>query len=385
MMENTAKFDLVVYGATGFTGRLICQHLGETYGVSGEINWAMAGRSQSKLEQVRDELGLDNELALLVADTTDQTSVNTLVASTKVLISAVGPYQQYGSDVVKACAENGTDYVDLCGEPAWMHEMIGKYDELAKRNGARIVFSCGFDSIPFDMGVYYLQRCAQEKLGGPVSRVKCRIRNMNGMASGGTVASFMATMAAAEKSPELVAVLSDPFALTGDFSGPEQPPGTEKIFEEDIGSWSGPFIMATINTKNVHRSNFLMGHQYGENFVYDEMVMLGSGKEPEKPAEGMGFDMSLKPGEGPTKAQREAGFYDIVFYGTGSDGQTIQTAVKGDLDPGYGSTSKMIAEAAICLLENTTSPGGCTTSAPAMGAPLIDRLQSKAGLIFTLE
>ncbi|ARN75237.1 saccharopine dehydrogenase family protein [Oceanicoccus sagamiensis] len=384
-MTDSEKFDLVVYGATGFTGRLICEHLNTSYGLNGEVNWAMAGRSQSKLEQVRDELGLDNSVALLVADTSDQTSVNKLVASTRVLISAVGPYQQYGSDVVKACAENGTDYVDLCGEPAWMHEMIGKYDELAKSNGARIVFSCGFDSIPFDMGVYFLQQAAQEKLGGPVPRIKCRVRDMNGMASGGTVASFMATMAAAKESPELVSILANPFALTGDFTGPEQPAGDKPIFEDDINSWSGPFIMATINTKNVHRSNFLLGHQYGEGLVYDEMVSMGSGKEPASLGEGMGFDMSLKPGEGPSKEQREAGYYDIVFYGTASDGQTIQASVKGDLDPGYGSTSKMIAEAGICLLQNTTTAGGCLTSAPAMGAALIERLQSKAGLVFALE
>jgi len=383
-MTNSPSFDLIVYGATGFTGRLICEHLNATYGVNRDINWAMAGRSRSKLEQVRNELGLDTTVALLVADTNDKASLNKLVSMTKVLISAVGPYQNYGSDVIKACVENGTDYVDLCGEPAWMHQMIGEYNTAAKSTGARIVFSCGFDSIPFDMGTYFLQQIAQEKLGGPVCRIKCRIRNMSGMASGGTVASFKATMAAAEKSPELIDVLVNPFALTEGFTGPEQPPGDKKIFEDDINSWSGPFIMATINTKNIHRSNFLLGHQYGEDFVYDEMVLLGSEENPKKPGE-MGFDMSLKPGEGPSKEQREAGFYDIVFYGTASDGQTIQVSVKGDIDPGYGSTSKMIAEAAICLLENTETSGGCLTSAPAMGASLIERLQNQAGLIFTVE
>ena len=384
-MTDSPKFDLIVYGATGFTGRLICEHLNATYGVKQDIHWAMAGRSQSKLERVRNELGFDSTVELLVADTGDMASLKKLVSTTKTLISAVGPYQKYGSDVIKACAENGTDYVDLSGEPTWMREMIGEYNATAKSSGARIVFSCGFDSIPFDMGTYFLQQTAQEKLGGPVCRVKCRIRNMNGMASGGTVASFIATMAAAEKSPELNDVLANPFALTEGFNGPEQPSGDKIIFEDDINSWSGPFIMATINTKNIHRSNFLLDHQYGEDFVYDEMALLGSGEKPEQPTESMDFDMSLKPGEGPSKEQRDAGFYDIVFYGTASDGQTIQVSVKGDLDPGYGSTSKIIAEAAICLLQNTETPGGCLTSAPAMGAPLIERLQSKAGLIFTVE
>ena len=209
-MTNSPNCDLIVYGATGFTGRLICQHLNATYGVNRDITWAMAGRSRSKLEQVRNELDLDPTVALLVADTNDQASLNQLVSITKVLISAVGPYQNYGSNVIKACAENGTDYVDLCGEPAWMHQMIGEYNATAKSTGARIVFSCGFDSIPFDMGTYFLQQIAQEKLGGPVCRIKCRIRNMSGVASGGTVASFKATMAAAEKSPEVISVLRNP-------------------------------------------------------------------------------------------------------------------------------------------------------------------------------
>ena len=384
-MIDGPRFDLIVYGATGFTGRLICEHLNATYGVNQDIKWAMAGRSQSKLEQVRNELGLDSTVELFVADTGDMASLNKLVLTTKVLISAVGPYQKYGSDVIKACAESGTDYVDLCGEPTWMREMIAQYNATAKSNGARIVFSCGFDSVPFDMGVYFLQQTAQKKLGGCVSRIKCRVKAMKGVVSGGTVASFMATMEAAEQSPELAAVLANPFALTEGFTGPEQPSGDNTVYEEDINSWSGPFIMATINTKNIHRSNALLGHQYGEDFVYDEMMLLGSGEKPEKAVENLGFDMSLKPGEGPNKEQREAGFYDIVFYGTASDGQRIQVSVQGNLDPGYGSTSKIIAEVAICLLGNTGTSGGCLTPAPAMGMPLIERLQSKAGLVFTAE
>jgi short subunit dehydrogenase-like uncharacterized protein len=153
-MTDYTKLDIVVYGATGFTGRLICEHLNRLYGVGGDYKWAMAGRSLSKLEQIRDELAIDPNIPLIVADTSDTKALEKMVLSTKVLLSTVGPYRIYGSDVVKACAYSGTDYLDLCGEPLWMKEMIEKYDDAAKSSGARIVFSCGFDSIPFEMGVF---------------------------------------------------------------------------------------------------------------------------------------------------------------------------------------------------------------------------------------
>jgi short subunit dehydrogenase-like uncharacterized protein len=385
-MTDSRDLDLIVYGATGFTGQLVCEYLNRTYGVGGDYKWGMAGRSKSKLEQVRDELALDASIPLIVADTSDMNALTTMASSTKVLLSAVGPYTSYGSDVVKVCAEAGTDYLDLCGEPLWMKEMIEKYDATAKKSGARIVFSCGFDSIPFEMGVFYLQNAAQEKLGAVLPRVKGRVRSMQGTASGGTVASFAATMKSVEATPELFTDLINPFALTPGFTGPEQPNGDKKIYEDDLESWSGPFVMATINTKNVHRSNMLLGHSYGKDFVYDEMVLLGV-EEPNddvKQDEDMSFDMSLKPGEGPSKEQREAGFYDVSFIGTSANGETLKATVTGDQDPGYGSTSKIIAEAAICLLENSGGKGGIQTPAPAMGMALIERLVSNAGLSFSI-
>lgn len=386
-MANTRDLDIVVYGATGFTGRLICGHLQATYGAGSGINWAIAGRNQEKLERLRNELGLDQAIPLLVADTSDQPALSAMVARTKVLLSAVGPYQNYGSDVVKACAEAGTDYLDLCGEPTWMKQMMDTCNETAKSSGARIVFSCGFDSIPSDLGVYYLQQAAIEKFGAPLPRVKGRVKALKGTASGGTVASFMATMAAAEEQPELYAVLANPFALTGDFTGPQQPAGDKQIYDEDLQSWAAPFIMATINTKNVHRSNLLLDHLYGKDFVYDEMRVV---EDPDKVKEAdnnedLGFDMSLKPGEGPSREQREAGFYTIDYIGSAPNGDSLCVTVTGDQDPGYGSTSKMIAEAAICLLQTPNSGGGCMTSAPAMGMGLIERLQANAGLGFEID
>lgn len=390
-MSDSRELGIIVYGATGYTGRLVCEYLNAQYGVNGTVKWAMAGRSMEKLVAVRDELGVSAEISLVVADAGSPDSVREMVARTQVLITTVGPYQLYGSDLVAACASAGTDYVDLCGEPAWMHEMIAAHGAAAKESGARIVFSCGFDSIPFDLGVWFLQQAAQEKFGAPLPRVKGRVRVMKGTFSGGTLASFRATMAAAAKQPDMIKVLMDPFALTEGYAGAEQPAGMAPLYEEDLQSWSAPFIMATINTKNIHRSNLLLGHQYGKDFVYDEMLLTGPGEQGEQIARAVAADKSMandpiQPGEGPTKEERDAGHYDILFVGYGEQGQTIKASVQGDKDPGYGSTSKMIAESAVCLLENPGNvPGGIYTPAPAMGGLLVERLQKNAGLTFTLE
>ena len=396
-MSNT-DFDIVVYGASGFTGRLVAEYMYKQYGRS--VNWAMAGRSETKLAQVRDEMGISQDTPLVVADAEDAASLKAMVESTKVLLTTVGPYQLYGSPVVAACAAAGTDYVDLSGEPGWMHEMIGAHDAAAKASGARIVHSCGFDSIPFDMGVYFLQQAAKQKLGTHCNQVRGRVRAMNGEFSGGTAASLNATMAALGKNPELLQVLANPFSLAitpnGTHQGPEQPADNAIYEDEMTGMWVAPFIMAAINTKNVHRSNALLGHAYGEDFKYDEMMVTGAGDEGKAVAEFMAGHNPLvgegvpQPGEGPDKASREAGNYDVLFIGLTSDGQRLEASVGGDLDPGYGSTSKMLAESAMCLLkekskENGGVGGGIYTPAPAMGEALITRLCDNAGLYFKLE
>jgi len=390
-MATAREFGIVVYGATGYTGRLVCEYLNNQYGVNGDVTWAMAGRSQEKLVAVRDEMGIPKDVPFVISDASDYASIEAMVKRTSVILTTVGPYQLYGSDVVKACAAAGTDYVDLCGEPSWMHEMIPAHQAAAKASGARIVFSCGFDSVPFDLGVYFLQQTAKEKLGGPVSRIKGRVRTMNGTFSGGTLASFKETMKAAAKNPELINVLMDPFSLTEAFNGPEQPSGMAPIFDEDLNSWSAPFVMATINTKNIHRSNYLLGHEYGDDFVYDEMLLTGPGDQGEAIAKAVAADKSMandpmQPGEGPTKEAREAGSYDVLFVGSNSAGGRVMASVKGDKDPGYGSTCKMISESAVCLLKNPdAASGGIWTPASAMGSLLIDRLQKNAGLTFTVE
>ena len=390
-MKSNRELDIVVYGATGFTGRLVAEYLNNQYGVNGEVVWAMAGRSLSKLEQVRDEMEISNDVPLVVADSSDIDSINAMVERTAVVCTTVGPYQLYGNELVAACAAAGTDYVDLCGEPGWMHKMIGAHSAAAEASGARIVFSCGFDSVPFDLGVLFLQQTAEQKLGSTVPRVRGRVRAMKGTFSGGTLASFRTTMAAAAKDPDLINVLRNPFSLTPGFTGAEQPKGDKPVFDEVLQSWIAPFVMASINTKNIHRSNLLMGHQYGTDFVYDEMMLTGPGEQGETIANHIANDNSMaedqtQPGDGPDKESRENGMYDVLFVGEASDGQLVKVSVQGDKDPGYGSTSKMIAESAVCLVKNPeAASGGIWTPAPAMGSLLIDRLQANAGLTFTIE
>ncbi|MBM6576106.1 saccharopine dehydrogenase NADP-binding domain-containing protein [Microvirga sp. SRT01] len=379
-------FDLIVYGATGFTGRLVAGYLAATY--PGHGRWAMAGRSLSKLEEVRDLIGVPADVPLIVADADDPASLSTLAARTEVVVTTVGPYQLYGSALVAACAAGGTAYVDLCGEPAWMRHMIDAHQDAAKASGARIVFSCGFDSIPFDLGVLTAQEAAVARFGRVAPRVKGRVRRMQGGFSGGTAASLKATLAAAARDPSLVMLLTNPFALTPGFTGPHQPTGLIPEFDTTLNAWVAPFVMAPINTKNVHRTNFLLGHPYGTDFVYDEMMVAGLGDLGKAAAEALGKlnpfagDKGPKPGEGPSKEERDAGHYDILFAALTPDGGRADAVVTGDRDPGYGSTCKMLAETALCLVGGEAK-GGVWTPGALLGTTLRDRLQEKAGLTFT--
>ena len=388
----TRDFDVIVYGATGFTGRLVAEYLVQAY--PGRGGWAMAGRSEPKLAEVRDLIGAPADTPLVVADADDPASIRRMAERATVVLTTVGPYQLYGSGLVAACAAAGTAYVDLCGEPAWMRQMIDAHEAEAKRTGARIVFSCGFDSIPFDLGVLTLQERAQAEHGRPAPRVKGRVRKMQGGFSGGTAASLKATLAAAAREPSLVKLLTSAFALTPGFTGPHQPTGLIPEYDAAIGAWVAPFVMAPINTKNVHRTNFLLGHPYGADFVYDEMTVApGLGELGKAAAEAIAKinpfsgDRGPKPGEGPSKEERENGFYDLLFVGLMPDGTRVDAVVTGDKDPGYGSTSKMIAESALCLVEDVGAAGdpagGVWTPGALMGPKLRDRLQAKAGLTFT--
>ena len=386
------EFDIIVYGATGYTGRLVAEYLSNHYGGSDNApKWAMAGRSQEKLEAVRDEIGAPADTPLVVADADDMASLEAMCERTKVVLTTVGPYQLYGDNLVAACVKTGTDYADLCGEPAWMAEKIEEHQAAAEASGAHICFSSGFDSIPFDLGVLMTQKVAQERHGKPAPKIRGRVRAMAGTFSGGTAASLGATMKAAAKNPSIIATLTNPFALTPGFTGASQPTGMVPQYEDDLGKWAAPFVMAPINTKNVHRTNFLAGHPYGEDFKYDEMMLTSPG-EAGKAAANAAVEMMKnpfgakppKPGEGPTKEERENGFYDVLFVADMDNGEQVQLGVKGKYDPGYGSTSRMLAETGIALL-SCDKPGGIGTPGYFLGEDLVKRLEEHAEISFAAE
>ena len=402
------KFDLIVFGATGFTGRLVAEYLNRQYGPGSGVRWAMAGRSLAKLDEVRDLIQAPNTVPLLKADATDATALRQLAASTHAVITTVGPYQLHGEPLLQACVDTGCDYVDLCGEPAWMAQMIRRHHTAAQASGARIVFSGGFDSVPFDLGVRFLQHHAIQRDGQPLRHVQGRVVVMKGGFSGGTAASLVETMAAMGRDPEAARAMANPFALTPGFTGPPQPDVHQALLDDFTGDWSAPFVMAAINTKNVHRSNALLGHLYGQDFVYEERMSCGTGRSGELRARGMvrtetiqnallGFGPTRallqrfalpKPGTGPGPNARESGRYEVLFSGINQSGQRLSARVKGDRDPGYGSTSKIISECALALVQDIsrkTTPGGVWTPGAALGMAVVPRLQARAGLSFELE
>ena len=388
-MSETKKYDFIVFGATGFTGKLVVEYLVERYLGNPEIKWALAGRNLEKLKSIAKSKNVPDDICLFTADSNDKTSVENLVSKTRCILTVVGPYQLYGNNIIESCAKSGTDYVDLCGEPGWMHEKINELSDISKESGSRIVFSCGFDSIPFDLGVLFLQNEIIKRFKKPAPNVRGRVRAMNGEFSGGTAASLGATMSALKEKPELFAVLANPFALSNGFIGPDQPADNKPVYDEKLDSWVAPFFMAPINTKNIHRSNVLMDHIYGENFCYNEMWIQGTGDEGKAAADFISKSNPLsnapQPGEGPSRESRENGNYDLLFCGD-IDDKSIHVSVTGDMDPGYGSTSKMITESAVCLVKECDDlKGGIYTSASSMGTKLIKRLEDNAGLTFKLE
>ena len=388
-MNKIKEYDFVVYGATGFTGKLVVEYLVHKYSNNSQIKWALAGRNLEKLESVAASKNVPEGTGLLEVDRNHIASIEEMISKTKCVLTTVGPYQLYGNDIVSACAKSGIDYVDLCGEPGWMYEKINELTETARETGSRIVFSCGFDSIPFDLGVLFLQNEVTRRYGKPSVNVRGRVREMNGEFSGGTAASLGATMAALKEKPELFTVLANPFSLSNGFVGPDQPADNKPIFDDKLDTWVAPFFMAPINTKNVHRSNALMNHMYGKDFCYNEMWVMGPGDDGKAAADFISSSNPLsnapKPGEGPSRESRENGNYDILFCGDIND-ESVHVSVVGDMDPGYGSTSKMIAESAICLVKECEDlNGGIYTPAPSMGTKLIKRLQDNAGLTFKVE
>jgi short subunit dehydrogenase-like uncharacterized protein len=385
-------FDVIIFGATGYTGRLVAQYLLTQYGVDGAVKWALAGRSLSKLEAIRDSWENTAALPLIVADAQDPASVRDMVASTRVVITTAGPFSAYGSDLVAACAELGTDYVDLSGEVHWVAQMINTHQTKAQASGARLVFSCGFDSVPFDLGVWFTQQQVMKQFTRYAPRISGRVRKMQGVLSGGTFASSDAVAAAVAQDPSVGELVADPFAYTPGFKGVEQPDDQTPHRDDLAQSWVGPFIMAGINSKAVHRTNQLSGHAWGTSFMYDEMLMLAGPPRDEDEPSLAGFSLNEgghpQPGQGPTPRELEEGFYDVLFIAQLDDGQSLKVSVSCDEDPGYLSTSKMLAESAMALAFDVTrdqTPGGCWTPAAALNESLLKRLTERAGVKFMVE
>ncbi|WP_397585125.1 saccharopine dehydrogenase family protein [Sphingorhabdus sp.] len=397
------KFDIIVYGATSFVGQIITRYM-HTQFADGSIVWAIAGRSRTKLQQVSDTIGLSG-IEMIVADSVDEGSLRQMCAQTKVVMSTVGPYALYGELLVRVCATTGTDYCDLTGEPQWIRKMQLRHEADAVKSGARILHCCGFDSIPSDLGVHFLQRNALEQFGQTCDRITMRVANMKGGASGGTIASMINMVKEAVSDADLRLELKDPYSLCPpDHSFFVQQPDVKIAYDNVYGGWIAPFVMAGINTRIVHRSNALSHNSYGAEFTYEEAVATGQGAKGKRMARATSWGVNAlmiglavppirwllesfvlpKPGEGPTeKAQLEGGF-DIVFLGSTAQGENIRCRVTGDRDPGYGSTAKMLSQASACLAKDVrdTVAGGFWTPATILGDRLIDRLKAHAGLTF---
>lgn len=403
------RYDIIVWGASGFTGKLVVEYLHERYKNGGDLRWAIAGRNPQKLQKMLESLSISGNAAdVLLADSHDPESLLQLAQSTRVVLTTVGPYALYGNELVEACVSAGTHYCDLAGEVQWMRKMIDKHQEAAQKSGARIVHTCGFDSIPSDLGVQFLQQHALHEHGAPCVRIDLLVKAIRGGGSGGTIASALNALDEAARDREIARIMADPYSLNpeGERQGPDGRDQRGVEYNELAERWTAPFIMAVINMRVVRRSNALMDYAYGKNFRYSESTLSGKGAsgwlKSATITAGLGgfllassFSLSRsllveklipKPGEGPDKNARENGFFNLMLFGKLKDGTVLRARVTGDRDPGYGSTSKMLSESAICLAkDDITVGGGFWTPASAMGELLRRRMIENAGLTFDIE
>ena len=405
LMSTT--YDIIIWGATGFTGKLVAEYITERYGANGRVRWAIAGRNLQKLEQVRANLAKIDaaaaDLPLLLADSLDKESLHNLVKQTEVICSTVGPYISYGTPLVEVCAEQGKAYCDLTGEVPWVRTTIDAYHERAQQTGARIVHCCGFDSIPSDLGCFLVQTEMQARYGEPASEVTFLLGKSKGGASGGTIASMLVMAEQVQTDKRTARLLAEPYALVPDHELlPPLPDQRGARWDEDFQTWTAPFFMATVNTRVVHRTNVLLGYKYGRGFRYQESIQMPANTLGRLAATGvsggMGFFLALvafaptrrfltatilpAPGDGPSKTARDNGYYQITFLGKNKQG-TVKVNVAGDKDPGYGDTARMLSEAALCLaLDRDALPPhvGILTPAAAMGMTLVNRLR-RAGMV----
>jgi short subunit dehydrogenase-like uncharacterized protein len=405
--KDSREFDVILWGASGFTGRLVAQHIFEVYGANTNLTWAVAGRNPQKLEHIRAALGVDaEEIPILIGDINDVDSLVAIARRTRVVCTTVGPYLKYGENILAACAKNGTDYCDLTGEVLFIRKMIDRYEKDARHTGARIVNACGFDSIPSDLGTLFMQEEFKKKYGHYAGEVRFRLKVAKGSLSGGTIDSMINIIDAVKADKSLRKILGNPYALNPGHGqhGRDGKDQTAATLDDRLGTWTAPFIMAGINTRIVRRSNAIMGYPWGEDFSYTEAVLVGRGFKGWLKAKlvsaglkafvlavsiratrALMFKLFLpKPGEGPAAEQRLNGFFNIVFLAADGAGHVVRGKVSGDRDPGYGATSRMLGEMAVCLAKDTDpqTPGGFLTPAASVGALLMRRLTENAGIEF---
>lgn len=399
-MNKSKDFDIIIWGATGFTGRLVAEYIYKNYS-SEKLSWAIAGRDKKKLINVRDKIA-DENIPIIIADSFDEMSLTKMTQKTKVICSTVGPYSKYGSLLVKSCIKTNTHYCDLAGEAQWIRKIVDTYHQEAKNKKIRIVNSCGFDSIPSDIGVYFIHKNLPD-VNIKLDNISMRLSGFKGSLSGGTYASMNNIITEASKDSHVRKILTNPYGLNpeGQRTGPDKRDLNKVKYDEDSKSWIAPFMMAGINTKIVRRSNALSNYSYGKNFTYDESVMTGDGfkgrtkaimsvlplffltAKPGSLLKRIINYFTPKPGQGPNENERENGYFSMRFYIRYNDKSRALVRVTGDRDPGYGSTSKMLAESAICLSKDSLKDTyGVITPSIAMGDQILDRLQAKAGLTF---
>lgn len=403
--DRSREFDIVLWGASGYTGELVADYLAKNY-LGGEtgLRLALAGRNEDKVKRVAADIG-HPDLPVLVGDSFDSASLDAMASRAEVICTTVGPYAKYGAELVAACVRNGTDYCDLTGETHFVRAMIDAHHEEAQRTGARIVHCCGFDSIPSDLGALMTQEAFFARHGRYASEVKMGVGKTRGGPSGGTFATILSTFEEIKESPALRKVFGNPYALNP--KGVKGPDGSDQNgvrYDEHLG-WTGPFMMAAINTRIVRRSHALAGLRWGQDFRYSEVMSTGTGFKGFRRAVSLAGGMAAfvgaialpvtrpfvvkrlpSPGEGPTEEARNRGYFNFTHVAV-DGGDVVRGRVGHDRDPGYGSTAVMLSEAALCLaLEGAEleSGGGVLTPASAMGMRLVNRLRN-AGLTFSVD
>ncbi len=408
VVSRDRELDVVVFGATGFAGRLVAAYLAGH--ASGGVRIGLAGRSERRLAGVRAGLGAAaSAWPLLVADSADPVSVAALARAARVVVTTVGPYRARGLALVEACAATGTDYADLTGEVLFIRDSIDRCHEAAVGAGARIVHCCGFDSVPSDLGVLVLHHAARADDAGDLQDTTLAVTALRGGVSGGTLASLMEQQDEVRASAERRRVVADPYALSPDRAA-EPDLGNERDlawvrYDEELRMWTGPFAMAGINTRVVRRSNALQGWAYGRQFRYREVTGFGAGPAAPilaaaasgalKAAEtGLAFGPSRMllgqllpaPGQGPSEQARRTGYFRMQIRTRTSSGARYLATIEAEGDPGYAATSVMLGETALCLaLDRDRLPdrAGVLTPATAMGAALVARLRSAGHTLAT--